>query len=108
MANRKRIYVKSSRSGGSGGNCVEWAIEPKGVYVRDSKNSSGPELLLTHQEWNALVRAAGSGTDHPYINLHAAGARIRKDGTELAFTSREWVAFTAAAIAGECHNFLAV
>ncbi|MGH8964257.1 MAG: DUF397 domain-containing protein, partial [Actinomycetes bacterium] len=60
-----RKFVKSSYSGGNGGDCVEWAIAPTGVQVRDSKDPSGPELSLTHAEWDALTAATAAGTAHP-------------------------------------------
>lgn len=45
-------WIKSSYSGGSGGNCVEIAILPDGGRViRDSKNPGGPALRLSNQEW---------------------------------------------------------
>ena len=40
-------WIKSSYSGGSGGNCVEVAILPDGGrMIRDSKNSDGPAVRL--------------------------------------------------------------
>ncbi|MQY22130.1 DUF397 domain-containing protein [Nocardia macrotermitis] len=51
-------WFKSSRSGGSR-NCVEVAFLAKGlVGVRDSKNSSGPALIFTSDEWAAFTHAA--------------------------------------------------
>lgn len=48
-------WIKSSYSGGSGGNCVEVAILPDGGRaVRDSKNPGGPVLQLSNQEWQAF------------------------------------------------------
>ena len=48
-------WIKSSYSGGSGGNCVEIAILPDGGRaIRDSKNPDGPVLRLSNQEWHAF------------------------------------------------------
>ena len=48
-------WIKSSYSGGSGGNCVEIAILPDGGRaIRDSKNPDGPVLRLSNQEWQAF------------------------------------------------------
>ncbi|HWO68030.1 MAG TPA: DUF397 domain-containing protein [Umezawaea sp.] len=40
------IWRKASRSGQSGGECVEIALCPEGEGVRDSKNASGPALAF--------------------------------------------------------------
>ena len=95
-------YRKSSKSGGSGGNCVEWAHTAEGVYIRDSKDPEGPELLVTQPEWTALLTAVASDAQHPWINLHSAGADLLKDGHQLRFTTAEWTAFIQAVHAGEC------
>lgn len=51
-------FVKSTYSGGDGGNCVEWALTSRGVQVRDSKNPNGPRLRFTHAEWRTFTTAA--------------------------------------------------
>lgn len=99
----RRKYTKSTRSGGSGGNCVEWAFDPAGVYIRDSKNPAGPELLATYPEWMTFVAAAGAGDRHPWVTASPVGISIRKDGLELSFTPAEWTAFVEGIHAGECH-----
>jgi hypothetical protein len=55
-------WRKSSRSGGNGGDCVEVAASRTGagaataiVAVRDSKDPSGPKLLVTPTAWRALT-----------------------------------------------------
>jgi hypothetical protein len=93
-----RRYKKSSRSGGSGGDCVEWAVDPSHVWVRDSKHPTGPELVMTPAEWSGLVAAVAADAEHPWIS----GTQIIKDGTTLSFTPSEWAAFTDAARTGEC------
>lgn len=40
------VWRKSSYSGGGGNECVELAFPPARVAIRDSKNPSGPHLLL--------------------------------------------------------------
>jgi uncharacterized protein DUF397 len=55
-------WVKSSRSGPTGGNCVEVACLDDGqVAVRNSRHSSGPALVFTALEWEAFVSAAKDG-----------------------------------------------
>jgi Domain of unknown function (DUF397) len=52
------IWVKSSYSGGSGGNCVEIATLPGGDRaVRDSKDPEGPVLRFTADEWRVFIRS---------------------------------------------------
>ncbi|MEU0412351.1 DUF397 domain-containing protein [Streptomyces griseorubiginosus] len=48
---------KSSYSGGNDGNsCVEIAVAPRTVHVRDSKNdTTGPRLAFTPASWTAFV-----------------------------------------------------
>lgn len=50
-------WVKSSYSGGSGGNCVEVASQPGRVAVRDSKNPAGAHLGVTPGNWQAFTRS---------------------------------------------------
>ncbi|MEV5211212.1 DUF397 domain-containing protein [Micromonospora sp. NPDC053740] len=52
-------WRKSTRSNGSGGNCVEVASNLPGlVAVRDSKDPTGPLLVFPSDAWRAFV---GSG-----------------------------------------------
>ncbi|MFD0368471.1 DUF397 domain-containing protein [Streptomyces sp. NPDC127114] len=51
-------WRKSSYSGTNGGECVEVADgHPGAVPVRDSKNPTGPVLILGAQAWQAFVDA---------------------------------------------------
>ncbi|RCG29819.1 DUF397 domain-containing protein [Sphaerisporangium album] len=50
------IWRKSSHSGGSGGQCVEVALNLPGVVaVRDSKGVGGPAVLATPHEWRRFL-----------------------------------------------------
>ncbi|MEU5905946.1 DUF397 domain-containing protein [Micromonospora sp. NPDC047527] len=50
------VWRKSTRSGGSGGNCVEVADNLSGVVgVRDSKAPTGPALAFAPAAWAAFV-----------------------------------------------------
>ncbi|MFJ2646186.1 DUF397 domain-containing protein [Streptomyces sp. NPDC087420] len=52
-------WVKSSFSGNGGDNCLEWAPTHRNLIpVRDSKNPSGPALLLTPTAWATFVAFA--------------------------------------------------
>ncbi|MEU5790799.1 DUF397 domain-containing protein [Micromonospora purpureochromogenes] len=49
-------WRKSTRSNGSGGNCVEVADNLPGVVaVRDSKDPGGPALTFDPAAWRAFV-----------------------------------------------------
>ncbi|OIJ97246.1 DUF397 domain-containing protein [Streptomyces sp. MUSC 14] len=53
------VWFKSSYSGGNDGNsCVEIAIAPRTVHIRDSKNVEGPRLMLTPGAWTRFVSYA--------------------------------------------------
>lgn len=55
-------WVKSSRSGPTGGNCVEVAFLAEGaVAVRNSRHPCGPALVFTAAEWDAFVDGAKDG-----------------------------------------------
>ncbi|WP_330438506.1 DUF397 domain-containing protein [Micromonospora sp. NBC_00821] len=52
-------WRKSTRSGASGGNCVEVASNLPGVVaVRDSKDATGPALNFAPAAWAAFVAQA--------------------------------------------------
>ncbi|MFJ7049213.1 DUF397 domain-containing protein [Streptomyces sp. NPDC101112] len=52
-------WFKSSYSGGNNGeSCVEIAVAPGTVHVRDSKNLTGPRLALARDAWAEFVTYA--------------------------------------------------
>jgi hypothetical protein len=51
-------WFKSSYSGNEGGACVEVAVTPGAVHVRDSKELAGARLAFRREEWTAFVRYA--------------------------------------------------
>lgn len=56
------VWFKSSYSGGNNGeSCVEVAVTPGTVHVRDSKNLRGPQLTLTSTAWADFVSYAVEG-----------------------------------------------
>jgi len=55
-------WLKSRRSGPTGGNCVEVAFLADGeVALRNSRHPDGPALVFTRGEWEAFVGGAGEG-----------------------------------------------
>ncbi|MFI1193900.1 DUF397 domain-containing protein [Micromonospora sp. NPDC020750] len=61
----------SSRSANNG-DCVECAVLPELMAVRDSKDRSGPTLIFPFHQWSAFIAATTSGTVAP---PQAAGPR---------------------------------
>jgi Domain of unknown function (DUF397) len=50
-------WIKSSYSGGQGGDCVEVAARPADrVAVRDSKDQAGPRLQFTREAWGVFTK----------------------------------------------------
>ncbi|MFI6371729.1 DUF397 domain-containing protein [Streptomyces sp. NPDC050546] len=53
------VWFKSSYSDGPDGNsCVEVAIAPHTIHVRDSKQDHGPRLALSLTTWAGFVSGA--------------------------------------------------
>ncbi|MFF2502083.1 DUF397 domain-containing protein [Streptomyces sp. NPDC058067] len=48
-------WFKSSYSGAEGGQCVEIAVTPAEVHVRDSKRTSGPAIGVGAEAWAGFV-----------------------------------------------------
>lgn len=51
-------WFKSSYSGTSMGDCIEVAITPGTVHVRDSKDSMGQQLTFTCPAWKDFLATA--------------------------------------------------
>jgi hypothetical protein len=51
-------WFKSSYSGNEGGACLEVAVAPGTVHVRDSKVPSCAQLAFRNAEWAAFVQYA--------------------------------------------------
>ncbi|MEF9903799.1 DUF397 domain-containing protein [Streptomyces sp. P9-A2] len=55
---RRLVWHKSSYSGNEGGECVEIAVTPGTVHVRDSKDLDRPQLTVHAAGWTAFVNFA--------------------------------------------------
>ncbi|OII66815.1 MULTISPECIES: DUF397 domain-containing protein [unclassified Streptomyces] len=51
-------WFKSSYSTGSGGECIEVAVRPDRVHVRDSKDTTRAALAVPPTAWTAFVQFA--------------------------------------------------
>ena len=49
------VWRRASKCDNSSGNCVEVADVGGATAIRDSKNTDGPVLVYTRNEWNAFV-----------------------------------------------------
>jgi hypothetical protein len=57
-------WFKSSYSGGDGDNCVEVALRPDAVHIRDSKNTEISPFAVAPAAWSAFTaHAANSSLD---------------------------------------------
>lgn len=54
-------WRKSSHSSGEGGDCVEISPCPHTIHIRDSKNTTGPQLALSPSAWADFVPYAAQG-----------------------------------------------
>ncbi|MFG2432088.1 DUF397 domain-containing protein [Streptomyces sp. NPDC048590] len=61
MNTTELTWFKSSYSSGSGDSCIEVALAPEAVHVRDSKDEGGPRLSLTPAAWARFVIHAAAG-----------------------------------------------
>ncbi|WJV45405.1 DUF397 domain-containing protein [Streptomyces flavofungini] len=60
MSTPELAWFKSSYSSGSGDDCVEVALRPDAIHVRDSKNPQGPQLALDSAAWADFLTYARS------------------------------------------------
>ncbi|MFF6814490.1 DUF397 domain-containing protein [Streptomyces sp. NPDC012403] len=52
-------WFKSSYSGSEGDDCVEVALTPGAVHVRDSKTQDGPRFVVSADAWRELLVRVG-------------------------------------------------
>ncbi|MFE2039822.1 DUF397 domain-containing protein [Streptomyces sp. NPDC059477] len=51
-------WFKSSYSGADAPSCVEVALAPKSIHVRDSKHIDGDQLAFDRDRWTAFLTYA--------------------------------------------------
>ncbi|AEW96742.1 MULTISPECIES: DUF397 domain-containing protein [Streptomycetaceae] len=51
-------WTKSSYSGSDGGDCVEVATCPSAIHIRDSKDPDGGTLTVSPEAWASFVEFA--------------------------------------------------
>ncbi|WP_210574020.1 DUF397 domain-containing protein [Streptomyces sp. GESEQ-4] len=60
MSTSDLAWFKSSYSGGSGDDCVEIAVTPATIHIRDSKDKQGPQLTLSPTAWADFLTYPGT------------------------------------------------
>ncbi|MCP9946595.1 DUF397 domain-containing protein [Streptomyces somaliensis] len=55
MSTTESGWFKSSYSGGGGGNCIEVALHPHAVLVRDSKDIRRHPLTVSPGAWSMFT-----------------------------------------------------
>ncbi|MEV5598272.1 DUF397 domain-containing protein [Streptomyces sp. NPDC052496] len=55
------VWRKSSYSGSDADACVEIAIQSDAVRIRDSKDVTGPQLIVSSRAWAAFIPFAAAG-----------------------------------------------
>ncbi|MFC8224620.1 DUF397 domain-containing protein [Streptomyces sp. NPDC057287] len=58
MTTSEPAWFKSSYSGTGGDNCVEVAVRPEAVLVRDSKDTQKHALKVSSAAWSAFTKLA--------------------------------------------------
>ncbi|MGW3492649.1 DUF397 domain-containing protein [Streptomyces sp. NPDC001020] len=58
MPSTTLTWFKSSYSSNDGPDCVEVAVAPTTVHVRDSKNKNGAQLAFTQDPWSEFLMFA--------------------------------------------------
>ncbi|WP_171111073.1 MULTISPECIES: DUF397 domain-containing protein [unclassified Streptomyces] len=53
-------WFKSSYSNEEGGACIEVAVQPTTIHIRDSKAPTGPHLTVTPATWTAFLKLSGN------------------------------------------------
>ncbi|MFF8943336.1 DUF397 domain-containing protein [Streptomyces sp. NPDC014864] len=60
MSTSELAWFKSSYSSGSEGDCVEVALTPATVHVRDSKDRQGPQFAVSPAAWGDFLGLAAA------------------------------------------------
>lgn len=58
MSTTQQDWSKSSYSGSEGDNCIEVALRPDAVLVRDSKDTRKQPLTVSPDAWTAFTALA--------------------------------------------------
>ncbi|MEW2079387.1 DUF397 domain-containing protein [Streptomyces sp. NPDC013433] len=62
MSSTALRWFKSSYSGSDGGNCLEVAVAPTAIHIRDSKTPDAPHLTVTPKAWAAFLSVPSEDT----------------------------------------------
>ncbi|MFE0510962.1 DUF397 domain-containing protein [Streptomyces sp. NPDC058964] len=56
MSDTALEWFKSSYSSGEGGACLEVALQPAIIHIRDSKTPTTPHLTVSPSAWTAFLK----------------------------------------------------
>ncbi|MCF0085418.1 MULTISPECIES: DUF397 domain-containing protein [Streptomyces] len=56
-----RTWTRSTYSGAEGGDCLEAAVDPNRVHLRDSKDTTRPGPAVGHRAWTAFLGFVAGG-----------------------------------------------
>ncbi|MEU6067837.1 DUF397 domain-containing protein [Streptomyces sp. NPDC047082] len=56
MSDTALAWFKSSYSGDEGGACIEVALEPRAIHIRDSKTPTTAHLTVSPTAWTAFLK----------------------------------------------------
>ncbi|MDQ0602130.1 hypothetical protein QF037_006475 [Streptomyces canus] len=60
MTTSELSWFKSSYSSGGSGDCVEVALTPSTIHIRDSKTPQTPHVTLSPTTWTDFVTAVAT------------------------------------------------
>ncbi|MFF4252141.1 DUF397 domain-containing protein [Streptomyces sp. NPDC001663] len=65
MSTSELAWFKSSYSSSGDGDCVEVALTPATIHLRDSKDTQGPELALSPTVWTDFLTFVAARPGQP-------------------------------------------
>ncbi|MFH0518928.1 DUF397 domain-containing protein [Streptomyces sp. M41] len=63
MSTSELAWFKSSYSSGGSGDCVEVALTPAAIHVRESKAPEAHRMVLSAAAWDVFVSYCTTGPD---------------------------------------------
>jgi hypothetical protein len=57
---------KKSAHSGDGSNCVEIAVTPATIHIRDSKKTGGPRVTVTPLAWTPFISFAAAHLENDF------------------------------------------
>jgi Domain of unknown function (DUF397) len=61
MSNHETPSAWRKSTFSQGGDCVEWRFADSSIFMRTSKDPSGPVLKFSYSEWRAFIAGVKDG-----------------------------------------------